>query len=292
VLVVLYTMKKAFLFIFLCWSLNDYSQTPTCGILVDATGKMPIPNVSVYNKTLNKGCISDAGGKFSILTNAGDTLWFSSVGYEKKQAIIEKYSCDTFFLARKTIQGEEVVVEKFKGSKNYSIGKIKNRLPKGGTVIAIWKGRVIGDWFNNPFQNRAIFFTSLKFNIRSPNGFLPKQLKLYLFETVSDSIISQSLLDEPFIDIITWGKQKAISLNLQPLGIRVPQGGFYIGVEMLGNAETTANESDNNGFVVFAKPRKETSKRSLITKPFKEYESLFYKNLVPIFEIEVTEYLK
>lgn len=40
-----------------------------------------LPYTTVYNKTLNKGVISDSYGFFSIVCQPGDTLYFSRKGY-------------------------------------------------------------------------------------------------------------------------------------------------------------------------------------------------------------------
>ena len=40
-----------------------------------------LPYVTVYNKTLKKGVISDGYGFFSIVCQPGDTLYFSRKGY-------------------------------------------------------------------------------------------------------------------------------------------------------------------------------------------------------------------
>ena len=43
-----------------------------------------LPYTTVYNKTLNKGVISDGYGFFSIVCQPGDTLYFSRKGYSTR----------------------------------------------------------------------------------------------------------------------------------------------------------------------------------------------------------------
>ena len=50
--------------------------------IMDADTAVAIPNTHIINKTQNKGTISDEFGFFTVTANTGDSIMFSSIGYE------------------------------------------------------------------------------------------------------------------------------------------------------------------------------------------------------------------
>ena len=86
-----------FLNVFLNWSLC-YSQMPTekdsmkiiqlSGVIISEETLEELPYVTVYDKTLRKGVISDYYGYFSMVTFPGDTIVFSSPGHKKSSYIV------------------------------------------------------------------------------------------------------------------------------------------------------------------------------------------------------------
>ncbi len=70
----------------LFFGLNSLAQT-TDKTLIQLSGVVvteeafELPYTTVYNKTLNKGVISDGYGFFSIVCQPGDTIYFSRKGY-------------------------------------------------------------------------------------------------------------------------------------------------------------------------------------------------------------------
>ncbi len=67
---------------------NPVLQNPVNGFVTDEEGK-PISGVSVFMKGSKTGAITDANGKFSLEANKGDILIFSSIGFEKKEIIVQ-----------------------------------------------------------------------------------------------------------------------------------------------------------------------------------------------------------
>ena len=51
--------------------------------LMDADTTVAIPNCHIINKTQNLGTVSDEFGSFTITANVGDSIMFSSIGYER-----------------------------------------------------------------------------------------------------------------------------------------------------------------------------------------------------------------
>lgn len=92
-----YIRYVLFLNVFLNWSLS-YSQMPTekdsmkiiqlSGVIISEETLEELPYVTVYDKTLRKGVISDYYGYFSMVTFPGDTIVFSSPGHKKSSYIV------------------------------------------------------------------------------------------------------------------------------------------------------------------------------------------------------------
>jgi hypothetical protein len=75
-----------FLFSLFLWSCGalaqqDYKTLIQLSGVVVTEEAFELPYTTVYNKTLNKGVISDGYGFFSIVCQPGDTLYFSRKGY-------------------------------------------------------------------------------------------------------------------------------------------------------------------------------------------------------------------
>jgi hypothetical protein len=72
-------------------SLNSFSQEKT----VTLQGKINSPdkinvNVLIFNITKNIGAISNEFGEFKLYASANDTLYISSIQYEKSKVIVTK----------------------------------------------------------------------------------------------------------------------------------------------------------------------------------------------------------
>jgi len=51
--------------------------------LMDSDTAISVPNCHIINKTQNLGTLSDAFGIFTVTANIGDSIMFSSIGYER-----------------------------------------------------------------------------------------------------------------------------------------------------------------------------------------------------------------
>ena len=58
------------------------------GVVVSEETLEEQPYVTVYDKTIRKGVISDYYGYFSLVTFPGDTIIFSSPGHKKSSYIV------------------------------------------------------------------------------------------------------------------------------------------------------------------------------------------------------------
>ncbi|MEA5405989.1 TonB-dependent receptor [Arcicella sp. DC2W] len=68
-----------------------------------------MPGVNVFDKTAKKGTVTDAKGKYSIVSDEGNTLIFSFVGYESKEVLVGKSSQINVQLFENSQELQEVV---------------------------------------------------------------------------------------------------------------------------------------------------------------------------------------
>jgi hypothetical protein len=83
-------------------------------IIADSLG---IENVTVFNKTSNKGAVSDNNGLFTLFARANDTLIFSNVAFSSKALVLSEFDFKVKLvkieLKVKINELEEVVVSPF-----------------------------------------------------------------------------------------------------------------------------------------------------------------------------------
>ena len=78
------------------------------GTVTNEAGQI-MPGVNVFDKTAKKGTVTDANGKYSIVSNEGNTLVFSFVGYESKEVLVGKSSQINVKLFENSQELQEVV---------------------------------------------------------------------------------------------------------------------------------------------------------------------------------------
>ncbi len=106
--------KKVLIFIFFLFSalFSFAQQRTTVSGKVFSTDNVPLAGVSVNLKGNVGGTTTDANGNFTIQAGKGETLVFSSVGYEEKQVKInnEKSIINISMISTTSTLGEVVVV--------------------------------------------------------------------------------------------------------------------------------------------------------------------------------------
>jgi CarboxypepD_reg-like domain len=108
-------MKRLYLLALFLFSIQLYSQE----LRVKITGKIKsdstfVENVHIYNKTTNRGTISNAKGVFQIFVKSSDTLFFSNILFAKKSMIVNKKQIEKKFMAvslnPSTNELEEIII--------------------------------------------------------------------------------------------------------------------------------------------------------------------------------------
>lgn len=112
--IAIFTLFFATLFIHNAGAQRD-SLVQFSGLLVSSDSLEAIPYATVYIKSTSRGAVSNSKGFFSIVAHPGDTVQFSSIGYQRAQYIVprnlvsDRYSIIQL-MTRDTIHLAETVV--------------------------------------------------------------------------------------------------------------------------------------------------------------------------------------
>ncbi|MFO7656487.1 MAG: carboxypeptidase-like regulatory domain-containing protein [Bacteroidales bacterium] len=137
--------------------------------LVQLTGRIksellqPLPFSHILIMNSMRGTITDSQGKFSMVTSAGDTVLFSSLGYKKKQFIIPDNLSEPFItmdivLAEDTFMINEVVIYPWRNYEEFKQAFLNLELPdddmeRARKNIALLKTQIILENSPNARQN-------------------------------------------------------------------------------------------------------------------------------------------
>ncbi|MCO5235423.1 MAG: SusC/RagA family TonB-linked outer membrane protein [Chitinophagaceae bacterium] len=107
-------MKGAcFLFAVVMISLNGTAQSVMSGKVNDSEGK-PVVGASISVQGKNRGTATDAKGAFRLQVSAGDTVVFSSIGFESRTIVYRKAADLTVTLTEENKTLSDVVVTGYK----------------------------------------------------------------------------------------------------------------------------------------------------------------------------------
>jgi signal peptidase I len=98
----------------LFFSLNVFAQKQVVqfsGYVLTPDSLIGIPFVSVSVKNSNKGTISDPQGFFSFVGEAGDTIYFSSVGFRKTSYVIPSDLQSNKYSIIKLMSQDEIYID-------------------------------------------------------------------------------------------------------------------------------------------------------------------------------------
>jgi len=104
-------MLPAWLLIGVLFCASSFAQSITLtGTVVNKKTNAPVPGVAIVVKNSNRHAISDAAGKFTLETTAGNTLLVSMMGFEKQEVTVGKTNNITIQLVENVSQLDDVVV--------------------------------------------------------------------------------------------------------------------------------------------------------------------------------------
>ena len=148
-------MRKIVLAFGVCLALisSAYAQHTVTGTVVSGSDGQPIPGLTVVEKGVNNGTITDADGNYSITVQSGDaTLVFSFVSMETQEIPVNGRSAINVTMKSKDVAVDEVVVtalgiSRAKKSLGYSVTEVAGdevSTVKDANPINSLSGRVAG----------------------------------------------------------------------------------------------------------------------------------------------------
>ncbi|WP_025741956.1 carboxypeptidase-like regulatory domain-containing protein [Aquimarina pacifica] len=181
------------LFVFYLLIAPVYGQTVT-SIVVDKNTNTPIP-YSTIQVSQNQGVIANEEGRFSIhlnkISNGNDSIYISSMGYQKIALSIEKGIDSIIFIEPKTVELTSVFVSDENLTASEIIEKVKEQLDKNYTSNMTQKNLFFrqSDFtsikkLNVDFKKSTIKELNKKF-VDSVTRLIPKKSEYYI-ETLCD----------------------------------------------------------------------------------------------------------
>jgi CarboxypepD_reg-like domain/von Willebrand factor type A domain len=130
----IFALLMSFLTLMAC---AQSKPTMISGQVIDADNKSVLVGVSVYTKGSTKGTTTDVDGRYRLMANQGQTLVFSFIGYESKEAFIESDSVIHIRLKPDAKTFSEVVVSEAMAVPASSFDRSSKRIgSKAKTAIA------------------------------------------------------------------------------------------------------------------------------------------------------------
>jgi len=248
-------MKHIFVILTMLLTNNSFSQR----IVLDKTTQKGIPYVNILVKNTFKGFYANSKGHFVLkdFIKAGDTLIFSSLGYESKEVIIGLGNkIDTISLGKKIEHLNEIVIKNHRNKyKTLKLGILNNgRNSAGGTLNTIQLAVLIKNEsiFNKECIIKELVFRKLKSKFKSGaydvyiddlhfksekkkiNNNLALKIQLYNI----DRNTGFPNLESPLLDKDVFLKLDKNTRNLKydvsSQNIVMPNSGVFLFLEILG----------------------------------------------------------
>ncbi|MBL4561415.1 MAG: TonB-dependent receptor plug domain-containing protein, partial [Labilibaculum sp.] len=209
-----YSCLRAFLVmvIFLCFSVQAFSQKHAEGYVVDDTG-VPLPGVSVFIEGTTVGTVSDINGKFIIQAKDRDVIHFSFIGF-KDQKIEYTDQVLNIIMSPDVFGLEEVVAIGYgsvkKADVTSAIASVKSEdFIKGAVKDAaqLIQGKVAGLTIATPSGDPTEGATIM---LRGNSSLLGSSSPLVLVDGVPGSLESVAPEDIESIDVLKDGSASAI----------------------------------------------------------------------------------
>lgn len=167
--------KKTLIIIFLLSSLNSFAQKKLIIVCNEENEGLPFVTIKLLRAKIFSA--SDLEGRFVLDCTLNDSLEIQSLGYKSVKYEIEKiknFTNDTINLERKFIDLKEIwVMPDYKG-KDYLLGEWNNKNAKSSVKCGL--GEV------------ATFY-----NIKSENGFVLKEVRLFVNDFNNSEVITARL---------------------------------------------------------------------------------------------------
>ncbi len=226
------------LFILLCWvKWASAQELDIHGSVVDKKTGAPIPYVNFSFINTLKGTSSDEQGRYLLSVDRSfldKRIYVSCLGYKDSVVMASELSkTNRFFLIPESYELNEVLVLGEDLSNQLVINPIGNRSLTSGFVSTStpW---ILATHFNKP-EKKECFIKKVKvFYKRSASfGDFASKFRIRIFDTDPDTGFPTKDLIRENIIVQNSPKEEAVLVDLSKYGIKVPENGFYIGLEWL-----------------------------------------------------------
>lgn len=250
-----------------------FAQSTITGKVTDTKSGEPVPYVNIGIVELSTGTVSSIDGDFRLsYESEGDSVTFSSIGYQTKRITIKELKrTSEVELDSKVYIGEEIVV------RAHSLGKLKvygHKLKKkggsigyGNTELGTEVGALIK--FKKPTLIESAHFTV---NFTGADS-MRYRLNVY---KVEDGVIGENYLKE---NVLIYGPQEkgTFSIELSEYDL-VVEGNVMLSLEYI----EAINEEGKSGMMFRGKQVRRKSKANLYMKytslsPYKKQEYVNYQ---------------
>lgn len=230
-------MKLLIRILFLLIVQSTYSQTLE-GKVIDSVTNQPIEYANITLMTKNKGVYANVNGNynFDISKHLYDTLKVSSIGYNSKLIILDKFENKKnikldISLSQKITQLDEVVLnlKKKKYNKKYTIGEDKESNAAVSSLIGYETCVLIENPFSKEGKLDEIY---IKLRKRKNSQFIASlNIKFYSFDKINQKpgyeLYTKNLIVKP------KNRNYTLNINVKDIDIYLPKEGMCIGVEFI-----------------------------------------------------------
>lgn len=230
-------MKLLIQILFLLIVQSTYSQTLE-GKILDSVTNLPIEYANITLMTKNKGVYTNIDGKynFDISKHLYDTLKVSSIGYNSKFIILDKFKSKKnikldISLSQKITQLDEVVLnlKKKKYNKKHTIGEDKEGNAAVSSLIGYETCVLIENPFNKDGKLEEIY---IKLRKRKNTQFIASlNIKFYSFDKINQKpgyeLYTKNLIVKP------KNRNYTLNIDVKDMDIYLPKEGMCIGVEFI-----------------------------------------------------------
>lgn len=230
-------MKLSVSFVIFLVTITGLSQTLE-GKVLDSVTNQPIEYANITLMTKNKGVYANVYGdyNFDISKHLYDTLKVSSIGYNSKLIILDKFENKKnikldISLSQKITQLDEVVLnlKKKKYNKKYTIGEDKESNAAVSSLIGYETCVLIENPFSKEGKLDEIY---IKLRKRKNSQFIASlNIKFYSFDKINQKpgyeLYTKNLIVKP------KNRNYTLNINVKDIDIYLPKEGMCIGVEFI-----------------------------------------------------------
>jgi len=230
-------MKLSVSFVIFLVTITGLSQTLE-GKVIDSVTNQPIEYANITLMTKNKGVYANVNGNynFDISKHLYDTLKVSSIGYNSKLIILDKFKNKKnikldISLSQKITQLDEVVLnlKKKKYNKKHTIGEDKESNAAVSSLIGYETCVLIENPFNKDGKLDEIY---IKLRKRKNTQFIASlNIKFYSFDKINQKpgyeLYTKNLIVKP------KNRNYTLNIDVKDMDIYLPKEGMCIGVEFI-----------------------------------------------------------